>query len=165
MRAVTLEYLCSDGTRPEPRLRRTRGRKRATLFRVLGPPGNLHLAEGECTALACHVLYGASAASTGSLDGLRQLRARTLPSGVHTAIIHVDFDADGRGLAAARTCGRTLKRAGLKVLAGEWTDGVDAADVTGHETWQAHMTICLENGLGLSKATRRALDTWRAATP
>lgn len=164
VRAVTLEYLQGDGTRPEPRLRRTRGRKTNTLFRVPGPPGDVHIAEGECTALACHVLYGAAAASTGSLDGLRHLRASTLPPDMQTAIIHADFDTDGRGLAAARTCGRALKQARLQVLAGEWADGVDAADVTGHLTWQKHMATGLKNGMPVPEAARRALDAWRAAT-
>ncbi len=95
--AVSMERLNSDGTRPDPRWRRTFGPRSGALFEAApgdGPAPDLVLAEGEVDTLACRWLHrGARCLAAGGTAG---------PAARPCVVIEADGDLAGERAAATR---------------------------------------------------------------
>ena len=120
--AVELEALLTDGTRPDPRWRRTYGPRTGAAFEAAAGGGETVLCEGAVTALAARWLHpDCRVLATGGTSGLeavaRQVKGRL--------VLEVDGDAAGRTVVARIQAARPLGEVDVEfALAGH-----DAADV------------------------------------
>ena len=103
--AVELEALLTDGTRPDPRWRRTYGPRTGAAFEAAPGGGATVLCEGAVTALAARWLHpGCRVLATGGTSGLeavaRQVEGRL--------VLEVDGDPAGQAMVARIQAARPL---------------------------------------------------------
>ena len=103
--AVELEALLTDGTRPDPRWRKTYGPRTGAAFEAAAGGGETVLCEGAVTALAARWLHpDCRVLATGGTSGLeavaQQVKGRL--------VLEVDGDAAGQAMVARIQAARPL---------------------------------------------------------
>lgn len=162
VRKIAVEYLDVEGQpiRKESgkKLKRGPGVQDGACFLVRGEgkrdtgSRRIHVCEGECTALAIHTYTDETVIATGGTSGMKKLRAKHLATEFSVVVIHPDIDRNRAGMKAAKVLRGRLKAAGLTVRKGEWTEGVDAADITGTVAFREGMRAKLDAGKTYSAA-------------
>ena len=151
--AVELEALLTDGTRPDPRWRKTFGQKKGAAFEAAAGGGETVLCEGAVTALAARWLHpGCRVLATGGTSGLeavaRQVKGRL--------VLEVDGDAAGRTVVARIQAARPLGEVDVEfALAGH-----DAADVWTDVLGERAAIMEFDGGLSRTESEQRA---WQLA--
>ena len=147
--AVELEALLTDGTRPDPRWRRTYGPRTGAAFEAAPGGGATVLCEGAVTALAARWLHpGCRVLATGGTSGLeaaaRQVRGRL--------VLEVDGDVAGRAVVARIQAARPLGEVDVEfALAGH-----DAADVWTDTLLERAAIMEFDGGLSRNESEQRA---------
>ena len=158
--AVELEALLTDGTRPDPRWRRTYGPRTGAAFEAAAGGGATVLCEGAVTALAARWLHpGCRVLATGGTSGLeaaaRQVRGRL--------VLEVDDDAAGRAVVARIQAARPLGEVDVEfALAGHdaadvWTDTLGERAAIMDQRAYLNRMLRLETEPALANATFCAL--------
>ena len=147
--AVELEALLTDGTRPDPRWRRTYGPRTGAAFEAVAGGGATVLCEGAVTALAARWLHpGCRVLATGGTSGLeaaaRQVRGRL--------VLEVDGDAAGRAVVARIQAARPLGEVDVEFAPA----GHDAADVWTDTLGERAAILEFDGGLSRNESEQRA---------
>ena len=153
--AVELEALLTNGTRPDPRWRKTYGPRTGAAFEAAADGGATVLCEGAVTALAARWLHpGCRVLATGGTSGLeaaaRQVKGRL--------VLEVDGDTAGRARVARIQAARPLG----EVQAAFSPPGQDAADEWAEGVIERAGILEYDGGLSRHDADRRA---WELAAP
>ena len=149
--AVELEALLTDGTRPDPRWRRTYGLRTGAAFEAAAGGGETVLCEGAVTALAARWLHpDCRVLATGGTSGLeavaRQVKGRL--------VLEVDGDAAGRTVVARIQAARPLGEVDVEfALAGH-----DAADVWTETVGERAAIMEFDGGLSRTESEQRAWE-------
>ena len=147
--AVELEALLTDGTRPDPRWRKTFGQKKGAAFEAAAGGGETVLCEGAVTALAARWLHpGCRVLATGGTSGLeavaRQVKGRL--------VLEVDGDAAGQAMVAHIQAARPLG----EVQAAFSPPGQDSADEWTATLLERSAIMEFDGGLSRTEADRAA---------
>ena len=153
--AVELEALLTNGTRPDPRWRKTYGPRTGAAFEAAAGGGATVLCEGAVTALAARWLHpGCRVLATGGTSGLeaaaRQIKGRF--------VLEVDGDAGGQARVARIQAARPLG----EVQAAFSPPGQDAVDEWAEAVIERAAILEYDGGLSRHDADRRA---WELAAP
>ena len=149
--AVELEALLTDGTRPDPRWRRTYGPRTGAAFEAAPGGGATVLCEGAVTALAARWLHpGCRVLATGGTSGLeavaRQVKGRL--------VLEVDGDAAGQAMVARIQAARPLG----EVQAAFSPPGQDSVDEWTVTLLERAAIVEFDGGLPRHEAERRAWE-------
>ena len=147
--AVELEALLTDGTRPDPRWRRTYGPRTGAAFEAAAGDGATVLCEGAVTALAARWLHpDCRVLATGGTSGLeataRQVKGRL--------VLEVDGDAAGQSMAARIQAARPLG----EVQAAFSPPGQDSVDEWTGTVVERAAIMEFDGGLSRTEADRAA---------
>ena len=149
--AVELEALLTDGTRPDPRWRRTYGPRTGAAFEAAAGGGETVLCEGAVTALAARWLHpDCRVLATGGTSGLeavaRQVKGRL--------VLEVDGDAAGQAMVARIQAARPLG----EVQAAFSPPGQDSVDEWTVTLLERAAIVEFDGGLPRHEAERRAWE-------
>ena len=149
--AVELEALLTDGTRPDPRWRKTYGPRTGAAFEAAAGGGETVLCEGAVTALAARWLHpDCRVLATGGTSGLeavaRQVKGRL--------VLEVDGDAAGQAMVARIQAARPLG----EVQAAFSPPGQDSVDEWTVTLLERAAIVEFDGGLPRHEAERRAWE-------
>ena len=151
--AVELEALLTDGTRPDPRWRRTYGPRTGAAFEAAAGGGETVLCEGAVTALAARWLHpDCRVLATGGTSGL-EAAAQHVKGRL---VLEVDGDKVGR--TAALELAQRLRQAGRDVTLEFNPQGMDPADVWESIVGERAAIMEFDRGMTRTEADRAAWD-------
>ena len=149
--AVELEALLTDGTRPDPRWRRTYGPRTGAAFEAAAGGRATVLCEGAVTALAARRLHqGCRVLACGGTSGLEAVAQH-----VQGRLV-LEVDGDKAGRTAALELAKRLRQAGRDVTLKINPQGMDPADVWESIVGERSAIMEFDGGMTRTEAERAA---------
>ena len=149
--AVELEALLTDGTRPDPRWRRTYGPRTGAAFEAAAGGRATVLCEGAVTALAARRLHqGCRVLACGGTSGLEAVAQH-----VQGRLV-LEVDGDKAGRTAALELAKRLRQAGRDVTLEINPQGMDPADVWESIVGERSAIMEFDGGMTRTEAERAA---------
>ena len=151
--AVELEALLTDGTRPDPRWRKTFGQKKGAAFEAAAGGGETVLCEGAVTALAARWLHpDCRVLACGGTSGLEAAAQHV------KGRLVLEVDGDKAGRTAALELAQRLRQAGRDVTLEFNPQGMDPADVWESIVGERAAIMEFDRGMTRTEADRAAWD-------
>ena len=151
--AVELEALLTDGTRPDPRWRKTFGQKKGAAFEAAAGGGETVLCEGAVTALAARWLHpGCRVLACGGTSGLEAAAQHV------KGRLVLEVDGDKAGRTAALELAQRLRQAGRDVTLEFNPQGMDPVDVWESIVGERAAIMEFDRGMTRTEADRAAWD-------